>query len=143
MLFTKKEKRKLVLLVFLFLSVMICNETLAQNVSIKKLTSQKYALDNYIAAIKSENYGLKRSAIYLAGKYRIAECEAILLEQLKNEKESCTRILIALVLYEMGNENALITIHDLIKNDNSAKTRRKATDIYYQYLENDKTANAF
>ena len=145
MLFTKKEKLKFILLVFLFLSAIVCNETLAQNVSIKELTSHKYALDNLIAAIKSENCGLKRSAIYLIGKYRIAEGETLLLDQLKNEKESCTRILIALVLYEMGSEDALIAINNnnFVHNDHSAKNRRKATHIYYQYLKNDKITDAF
>ena len=143
MLFTKKEKRKFVLLIFLFLSAMICNESLAQNVSIKELTSSKYALENLIASIRSDNCGVKRHAIYLAGKYRIADAEDILLEQLKNEKSSCNRILIALVLYEIGNEKALIAVSDLIKNDVSAIVRRKATHIYYQYLENDKPINTF
>ncbi|UCH65415.1 MAG: HEAT repeat domain-containing protein [Ignavibacterium sp.] len=143
MLFTKKEKRKFVLLVFLFLSSIICNETLAQNVSIKELTPNKYALENLEASLNSENCGVKRHAIYLAGKYRIAEAEDILLEQLKNEKLSCNRILIALVLYELGSEKALIAVGDLVKNDDSAKARRKATHIYYQYLKNDKTINAF
>ena len=77
MLFKKNEKRKFCLLIFLFLSVMICNETLAQKVSIKELTSQKYALDNLITGIKSDNCGLKRSAIYLVGKYSIAEAEDV------------------------------------------------------------------
>jgi hypothetical protein len=143
MLFTKKEKRKFVLLVFLFLSAMICNETVAQNVSIKVLTPNKYALENLKASLNSENCGVKRHAIYLAGKYRIAEAEEILLEQLKNEKLPCNRILIALVLYELGSQKALIAVGDLVKNEYNAKARRKATHIYYQYLKNDKTTNAF
>ena len=94
-------------------------------------------------SLNSENCGVKRHAIYLAGKYRIAEAEEILLEQLKNEKLSCNRILIALVLYELGSEKALIAVSDLVKNEDNVKARRKATHIYYQYLKNDKTTNAF
>ncbi len=143
MLFTKNEKRKFVLLILLFLSVMICNETLAQNISIKELTPNKYALENLIASINSDNCGVKRHAIYLAGKYRIAEAEDVLLEQLKNEKSSCNRILITLVLYELGSEKALIATGGLVKNDDSAEAKRKATHIYFQYLKNDETTIAF
>lgn len=120
---------------------MICNETLTQNVSIKELTPNKYALENLKVSLNSENCGVKRHAIYLAGKYRIAEAEEILLKQLKNEKISCNRILIALVLNELGSEKALIA--DLVKNEDDENARRKATHIYYQYLKNDMTNNSF
>jgi len=62
---SQKEKRKFVLLIILFCSVLITNEAVAQNVSLFELTKNKYAVQNLKSALSSENCSLKRSAIYL------------------------------------------------------------------------------
>ena len=109
----------------------------AQTNSIKNITKNKYALDNLIAGLKSENCGIKRNAIYLAGKYRIKEFKYVLLNQLKSENEPCTRILIALVLYEMGYSDGLLSVEELMQPNEDEKERRMATHTYYEYLKND------
>jgi HEAT repeat protein len=126
-----------VILVFILVVSFSGIDSNAQSISIKEITKNKYALDNLIAGIKSDNCGIKRSSIYLAGKYRIKEVKDVLLDQLNNENEACTRILIALVLYEMGDSDGLLSVKDLIKTDEDEKVRRMATHIYYSYLKND------
>ncbi|MCW9096627.1 MAG: HEAT repeat domain-containing protein [Ignavibacteriaceae bacterium] len=113
-----------------------------QTNSIKDVTLNKYALQNLVAGIQSDNTGVKRSSIYFAGKYRIAETESALIAQLKQEKDPSTRILIALVLYEMGSEEGLIEVKKLSMNDKDAKVRRMATQIYNEYLVNDVQSTA-
>ncbi|MCW8961529.1 MAG: HEAT repeat domain-containing protein [Ignavibacteriaceae bacterium] len=113
-----------------------------QTNSIKDVTLNKYALQNLVAGIQSDNTGVKRSSIYFAGKYRIAETEDVLIAQLKEEKDPSTRILIALVLYEMGSEEGLIEVKKLSMNDKDAKVRRMATQIYNEYLVNDVQSTA-
>jgi len=113
-----------------------------QTNSIKDVTLNKYALQNLVAGIQSDNTGVKRSSIYFAGKYRIAETEDVLIAQLKEEKDPSTRILIALVLYEMGSEEGLIEVKKLSMNDKDAKVRRMATQIYNEYLVNDAQSTA-
>jgi HEAT repeat protein len=110
--------------------------------SIKELSGNKFALQNLVASIKSDNPGVKRSSIYLAGKYRIAESEDALIDQLKIEKDPSTRILIALVLYEMGSDKGLPEIRKLSQADNNLKVRRMATQIYNEYLINDSERTA-
>ena len=117
--------------------VIVSTGSEAQSNSIKEITKNKYALDNLIAGIKSENCGIKRSSIYFAGKYRIKEVKDVLLDQLKNENESCIRILLAMVLFEMGSADGLILVRDLIQADDDGKVRRMATNLYYEYLKND------
>ncbi len=82
-------------------------------------------------------WSVKRSSIYFAGKYRIAETENVLIEQLKVEKDPSTRILIALVLYEMGSEEGLLEVKNLSSADNNQRVRRMAAQIYNEYLIND------
>ena len=117
--------------------VLVTTGSEAQSNSIKELTKNKHALDNLIAGIKSKNCGIKRSSIYFAGKYRIKEVKDVLLDQLKNENESCTKILMAMVLYEMGSTDGLILVRDMIQADDDVKVRRMATNLYYEYLKND------
>jgi HEAT repeat protein len=115
----------------------------AQKNSIKDVTPNKHALENLVAGIHSDNTGVKRSAIYFAGKYRIAEAEDALITQLKQENDPSTRILIALVLYEMGSEEGLLEVKDLSLNDEDLKVRRMASQIYNEHLVNDSDITAF
>ena len=124
------------LLIFLLFVVLSGTDCLAQTNSIKKITSNKYALDNLIASIKSENCGIKRSAIYFSGKYRIKESEKALLDELKRENEACTKILIALVLYELGNYDGLMYVQGLSDTLNNNSSRRRATDMYFGFINN-------
>jgi HEAT repeat protein len=119
------------------LAAVLTSSGYAQKNSIKDVTPNKHALENLVAGIHSDNTGVKRSAIYFAGKYRIAESEEALIAQLKEENDPSTRILIALVLYEMGSEEGLLEVKDLSLNDKDAKVRRMATQIYTEYLVND------
>jgi len=122
------------LMMAVFLAAVSLN---AQNNSIKDLTPNKYALENLLAGIKSDNEGVKRSCIYFAGKYKIVETENALINQLKEEKNPSTRILIALVLYELGSVEGLLAVKDLAFNDDDAKVRRMSTHIYNEFLIND------
>jgi HEAT repeat protein len=126
----------------ILLAAALTGSVFAQKNSIKDVTTNKYALQNLVAGIHSDNTGLKRSSIYFAGKYRIAETEDVLIAQLKEEKDPSTRILIALVLYEMGSEEGLIEVKKLSMNDKDAKVRRMTTQIYNEYLVNDAQSTA-
>ena len=135
--------RKSRLLTAVLLAALLMGSGFAQKNSIKNVTDNKYALQNLVAGIHSDNTGVKRSAIYFAGKYRIAETEEALIAQLKEENDPSTRILIAIVLYEMGSEEGLLEVKDLSMRDKDAKVRRMAAQIYNEYLVNDSNATAF
>ena len=124
------------LILVMVVSFMVTNSS-AQSNSINEITKNKYALDNLIAGIRSENCGIKRSAIYFAGKYGIKEVKDVLLEQLNSRNEACTRILIALVLCELGEPKGLLSVKNQIESDEYQKSRRMATQIYYDFLKHD------
>lgn len=126
-----------VLLTTVLLTAVLMGNGVAQKNSITDVTTNKHALINLIAGIHSENTGVKRSSIYFAGKYRISEAEEALITQLNKETDPSTRILIALVLYEMGSEEGLVEVQNLSLNDKDAKVRRMTTQIYNEYLVND------
>ncbi len=125
------------LLTAVFLAAVLMGNGVAQINSITDVTANKHALENLVAGIHSDNTGVKRSSIYFAGKYRIAEVENVLIDQLHKEEDASTRILIALVLYEMGSTDGLLQVQQLAQNDEDARVRRMATHIYNDYLIND------
>jgi len=134
---------KTTLLTVTLAATLLIGAGFAQKNSIKDVTSNKHALENLVAGIHSDNTGLKRSAIYFAGKYRIAESEEALIAQLKEENDPSTRILIALVLYEMGSEEGLLEVKELSLKDEDARVRRMATQIYNEYLVNDAASTVY
>ena len=131
------SRTKLVIASLSLLFVATAGEITAQTNSIKEITNNKYALDNLLDGIKSDNDGVKRSSIYFVGKYRITEAEEVLIEQLKEEQNPSNRILIAFVLYELGSEEGLLAVKKLADNDDNQKVRRMSTHIYNEYLTND------
>jgi hypothetical protein len=133
----QKEKKKFVLLIILFCSVLIINEAIAQNVPVSELTGNKYAFQNLKLALSSDNCSVKRNAIYLIGKYKIAEGEIILEEMLKAEKDPCSRILITLVLLELNEAKGLVALKELAKTELKEDTKRFATSTFHEFLIND------
>jgi len=119
------------------LAAVLTGSVFSQANSIRDITANKYALKNLIAGIHSDNDGVKRNSIYFAGYYRVVETEDALISQLKKEEKPSTRILISLVLYEIGSEKGLNEVKDLSLNDENAKVRRMAKEIYNEYLVND------
>jgi HEAT repeat protein len=94
----------------------------------------KNAVENLKNGIRSDNNGLKRSSIYFAGYYRLTETVPALIEQIKKETDSRTKILIALVLFKIGDENGIGLVKELAAKDNNPEVRRMCTCIYDAYL---------
>ncbi len=130
-------------LTVVLLAAVLTGSGYTQSNSIKDITAHKYALENLIAGIHSENDGVRRNSIYFAGYYKIVEAEDALIAQLKEEKDPSTRILISLVLYELGSEEGLLEVKDLSLNDKDAKVRRMATQIYNEYQVNDAASTVY
>jgi HEAT repeat protein len=100
---------------------------------LNKITKQ--AVENLKVGIKSDNAGLKRSSIYFAGYFRISETVPVLTETLKKESDPKTRILIALVLYKIGDGRGIDLVKEMAENDSNEEVRRMCTCIYSAYLD--------
>ena len=127
-------KNKIFSIVLVLLMILPASFALAQNNSIKDITDHKYALDNLLVGIKSDNEGVRRSSIYYAGKYKISEAEQALIEQLKIEPNPNTRTLIAFVLFELGSEEGLAEVQKLAHSDIDQNVRRMSTHLIHEYL---------
>ncbi|QQS35850.1 MAG: HEAT repeat domain-containing protein [Ignavibacteriales bacterium] len=121
-------KRNLVLLTGVLMLALSVNLTAQGDKVVKKEISENM-LKNLEVAINSENEGLRRSAVYLAGKYKVAEVVDDLTEILSTEKDPNNRVLIALALNEIGSEEALKALKKLSVNDEDVYVRRMSLAI--------------
>ena len=86
-----------------------------------------------VRGIHSENPGLKKSSIYLAGSYQIKEVVEPLVTQLENEKDPETRVLIALVLYRIGDLRGMEAVENLAAADKNPRVRRMSNAILQDF----------
>lgn len=92
---------------------------------------------NLVTAIQSENTGLRKSGIYLAGKYEIDELTGTLIDALNKEKDPSVKILIGLALYRIDNEEGFEAIKNIAAVEKDKEARRMFNAIVNQ-IEEDK-----
>ncbi len=105
----------------------------AQNSRHKNISAS--SLESLKEGIKSDNKGLKRSSIYMAGLYKIDEAVETLAEQLEKEKDAGTRILIALSLYNIGDPDGMEAVKKLSFKDSDKEVKRMSTALYREFAD--------
>ena len=123
-------KQLITIFLVILIVLLLDSNIIAQEPKNVILALSENAIANLNTAIKSDNPGLRKSAIYLAGKHSIEEASKALLEQLELEKNPSIRILIARVLYRIGKDEFINDIHKLASIDENVKVRKMATAIY-------------
>jgi hypothetical protein len=104
----------------------------AQSNKYKNVTQQ--SIETLRQGIKSDNPGLRKSSIYMAGLYKIDEAVGALTEQLTKEKNPGIRILIALSLYNIGDAEGMEAVKELAYRDGDREVKRMSTVLYRDYL---------
>jgi hypothetical protein len=131
-----------VVTIFLLLFIVTNLNVLAQPNPISNITKSEYALDNLKSGINSENIGVRKSSVYFAGKYRIAEAVSYLVERLKKENEASVRLQIAYSLYEIKDAEGMKAVKELSLKDNKVKVKRMSFNFYEEYLSKSHTTAA-
>jgi len=107
-----------------------------------KLTPREAAVMNLVTALNSDNEGLRKSAIYLAGKNKVKEVADVLTERLTKEKEACMKILVALSLYNIGDERGMNAVQRAAEKDSDLRVRRMCDAIFSEYLRDSQNNTA-
>jgi HEAT repeat protein len=97
------------------------------------LILKKNEIQNLISGIQSDNTGLRKSAIFMAGKYEVMQTEEALITLLKIEEDASVKILIALALYKIGSDKGMEAVENLAENDRDKEVRRMSTAILNQW----------
>lgn len=113
------------------LTVCILGTTMAaQN---RTLDFKPKYVKNLIAALQHENEGVKKDAIYYSAVYGVLEVVPILVDEFKSEKNPKIRLLIALALYKLGNQQGIDAVYSASMHDSDAKVRRTCKAIIAEY----------
>jgi HEAT repeat protein len=88
---------------------------------------------NLSVAIQSENLGLRRSAIYLAGFYSLDEAVPALVNQLEKEENPEVKILISIVLFRIDDPRGMEAVEKLYKNDDNARVKSMSKAVLDEY----------
>ena len=121
------------------LALIVVTTTSGQIPGAQKPILKPNAIANLIVGINSENEGVRKAAIYYAGKYEISQATDALIEQLKAEKKSSVQILIALALYKIGNEKGIEAIYLNSSLENDQHVKRMCDAIVEEYYANNNT----
>ena len=136
----KKQITKLTVTFKIFfvltLLLVLTNDVKAQSskVIIEKFNLSSGAVNSLINGIKSENTGLRKSAIFFAGQYKIEKSIDYLIEELKKENDPEVKILIVLSLYKIGNPVAIEHIKDIVENETNPKVKNMYWAISDEYI---------
>jgi HEAT repeat protein len=121
------------LLVVLVISLNANTGLQAQSSKYSNIT--KNSIETLKRGIESDNTGLRKSSIYLAGFYKINEAVDVLIEQLEKEQNPGTKILIALSLYNIGNPEGMEAVKELAVSDKNNEVKRMSTALYMQFVD--------
>ncbi len=120
--------RLLGLLVLTFF--LVSNSLLAQTESEQLIELPDIAKANILNGIQSDNYGLKMSSIYLAGKYKINDVSKELVKEMKvsDNEEVCQMVVWS--LYQIGDESCCNEMRTIIENHPSEKIKSFCESMY-------------
>lgn len=109
----------------LVLTVFLTSGLLAQAQPSVELEYNQYL----IKSLQDENVGIRSSAAQLLGERKVAEAVNPLVTMLTKEKNASARIVVAVALYQIGDEKALPTLKKVATSDKSKTVRHVATAI--------------
>jgi HEAT repeat protein len=107
----------------MFLILLIGSSAFAQ-----KTSDQKY--NQYlINSLNDENIGIRTSAAQLLGERKVQEAVDPLIKMLKSEQQYSARIVVAVALFNIGDEKALPELKNAAKSDKDKCVRVVAAAI--------------
>jgi hypothetical protein len=83
-------------------------------------------ITNLINGVKSDNPGLKKSSIFMAGKYNVVEMEDVLIAELKNQNDPEIKLLIATALHGMYSKKGMIALEDFAQDSSNPRLQKFA-----------------
>ncbi|MBX3009315.1 MAG: hypothetical protein KF816_14940 [Melioribacteraceae bacterium] len=112
-----------------FLFVLLTNSASAQ------VNCPKNSIETLKLGVEEGNEGVMRTCVYYAGIYKIAEAVPVLAKRFKMEKDTNNKILIALALYSIGNEESFEVIQTAAAKENDMKVKTRCIQMYLEHTQ--------
>ena len=121
-------------LVFLIVSFAANIAVAQRNIDLTKLNSS--AKKNLVMAINSDNAGLKRSAVYFAGYYKINEAVDPLINLLNSSSADISlKTLAAYSLHRIGSEECIEALKEAVHHNSNKKLCFKCRLLYQDLIQ--------
>jgi HEAT repeat protein len=92
-------------------------------------------VNNLVAGLHSDNYGLRRNCIYYIGEYKIKEAAKDLIQAYKKEESAANKILIVYSLYRIGDVKIFEELAGIIENEKDQKVKITCGSVVEQFNE--------
>lgn len=99
-----------------------------------KLTETQ--IENLINGIESENDGVKKSSIYLAGQYQIEEAFDALIETLETESDYSVILMVVFSMFQINEYDALTAVLDFTAASNDEKLDKMLIITAVEFYKN-------
>ncbi len=99
----------------------------------KSIEKQNNKIATLVMGIKSNNEGLRKSAIYLAGKNQVKEVIDVLSKEFKTETQVSIKYLIAISLFKINTNESIDSACALCRYENNAKFKLIGKQIRSTY----------
>ena len=124
-------------LAMLFGAVLFVMTTGANAQAVKdEIGEAKYdnAVANYLVALKSDNDGLRRSAIYMLGQLEAKDAVIPMMKVLRNCRDAKCRIAAAWALSKIGTAVGVYAVKQAVRFDEDLKVKTHAAWYYNLYV---------
>jgi 3-methyladenine DNA glycosylase AlkD len=124
-------------LAMLFGAVLLVMATWANAQTVKnEIGEAKFdnAVANYLVALKSDNDGLRRSAIYMLGQLEAKEAVIPMMKVLRGSKDPGCRIAAAWALSKIGGSVGTYAVKQAVRFDDDLKVKTHAAWYYNLYV---------
>jgi HEAT repeat protein len=91
------------------------------------------AVENLIAGMNSENFGLQMSSAYMLGEYKCQKAVLPLLKVLKSDVREEARITAALALYKIDDSRGIFAVKQAIRFDDSERVKKICSLLYQEH----------
>ena len=101
-------------------------------------TNDEAVIANLEEGVQSENLGLKVSSAYYLGEKRSKDSVIPLMKILKGDENPEARIIAALSLFKIGDEQGMFAVKRAIKFDDSPRVAKMCNIFYTMYSDQQK-----
>lgn len=120
--------------VILSLALPISAKNLSNSASPSEPKSKSVIVDNLLLGVKSQNEGLKLSALFQMGNYDTEKSVIELMRTLKDDPKDEARITAALSLYKLGDARGIYAVKRAAVFDESPRVRKMCEKFYQQSI---------
>lgn len=96
---------------------------------------RKNGIENLKVALKSDNPGLKRSAVYMIYKYNVNELVEVMKEEFAKSDDTAFKVFLARTIYKVGGEEEMNFLKTVSETEIDQDVKTICAVLYNHHLD--------